>query len=104
MPHKKRGQPKQGVRATVKEVKGATEGVNGEVGKEVEGGGRGGWEVENENRSVKSLGPIVALKRPPYKLSVNGKWSLMTWKGTSKAATIDERGRHHSNVTLPLIA
>lgn len=93
------------MQATIKEVKGTIVGANGEVGKEVEGGGRRGeWEVENENRSVKSLGSIVALKRPPHKLSVNGKWSLMTWKGTSKAATIDEKGRPHSNVTLPLIA
>lgn len=97
------------MQAAIKEVKGTIAGANGEVGKVVEWGGEGGgrrgeWEVENENRSVKSLGSIVALKRPPHKLSVNGKWSLMTWKGTSKAATIDEKGRPHSNVTLPLIA
>lgn len=47
-------------------------GVNGEVGREEEAG------VQNENRSVKSLGTIVVLKRPPHKLSMNGKLSLMT--------------------------
>lgn len=92
-----------GVQATIKEVKGMIVDVNGEVGRKGVGGG-GGWEVENENRSVKSLGSIVVLKQPPHKLPLNGKWSLMTWKGTSKAATIDEKGWPHSNVTLPLIA
>lgn len=51
--------------------------VNGEVGRKGVGGG-GGLEVENENRSVKSLGSIVVLKQPPHKLPLNGKWSLMT--------------------------
>lgn len=77
-------------------------GCKGVRGWERDGGG-GDEEEENENRSIKSLGSIVGLKRPPHKISVNGKWGLMTWKATSKDALVEERGQPHPTVTLPLI-
>lgn len=50
IPRKKRGHPNEGVRATVKEVKGTIVGASGEVGKEVEGGGGAGerWRMKTE--------------------------------------------------------
>lgn len=41
------------------------------------GEGKRGW--LNADRGVKPLRTIVGLKWSSYKISVNGKWSLMTW-------------------------